>query len=50
MFEDSKDIFSSIDGKCSGKQITVNGDGSAHILVDHQWEDPMVAFHVQSKL
>ncbi|CAG2171941.1 unnamed protein product [Oppiella nova] len=39
-----------IDGKCTGKTLTVGNDGKAHIFVDNTWEDPMIAFHIKAKI
>ena len=35
---------------CSGKTITVNGDGTANINIGGGDEDPMVAIHANAKL
>ena len=37
-------------GRCTGKQITVGGDGRAHFKISNQDEDPFVAIHADSKL
>lgn len=37
-------------GRCTGKQITVGGDGRAHFLISNRDEDPFVAIHAESKL
>ncbi|CAG2115418.1 unnamed protein product [Medioppia subpectinata] len=37
-------------GKCTGRQVVVGADGKAHIVVDNKWDDPMIAFHIMSKL
>ncbi|XP_054166785.1 alpha-amylase-like [Oppia nitens] len=39
-----------IDGKCTGRQIVVNNDSTAQIVVESNWDDPMIAFHIKSKL
>ena len=46
----SKTIILSSGGKCSGRTITVGGDGKAHISVDNKTDDPVVAIHVQAKV
>lgn len=33
-------------GRCTGNEVHVGGDGRAHISVCHSCEDPMVAIHV----
>jgi alpha-amylase len=35
---------------CTGKTITVNGDGTAQISIGGGDEDPMIAIHAGSKL
>ena len=37
-------------GSCTGKVITVQGDGRAQISISNSDEDPMVAIHVNAKL
>jgi alpha-amylase len=37
-------------GSCSGKTITVNGDGTANISISNEDEDPIVAIHAEVKL
>uniref|UniRef100_A0A668ACI3 alpha-amylase n=1 Tax=Myripristis murdjan TaxID=586833 RepID=A0A668ACI3_9TELE len=37
-------------GRCTGKQITVGGDGRAHFKISNRDEDPFVAIHADSKL
>ena len=37
-------------GGCTGKTITVGGDGKAYISIGGSDEDPMVAIHVNAKL
>jgi alpha-amylase len=39
-----------INGKCSGRIITVNSDTTATIYINNSAEDPLVAFHIESKL
>uniref|UniRef100_A0A3P9DDD1 Alpha-amylase n=1 Tax=Maylandia zebra TaxID=106582 RepID=A0A3P9DDD1_9CICH len=36
--------------KCTGKQVTVGGDGRAHFSISGQDEDPFIAIHADSKL
>lgn len=38
-----------INGQCTGKVITVNGDGTVNLSVP-TGDDPVVAFHVESKV
>ncbi|XP_062844246.1 pancreatic alpha-amylase [Trichomycterus rosablanca] len=35
---------------CTGKQVTVGGDGRAHFKISSQEEDPFVAIHINTKL
>uniref|UniRef100_A0A8C6UH07 alpha-amylase n=1 Tax=Neogobius melanostomus TaxID=47308 RepID=A0A8C6UH07_9GOBI len=37
-------------GRCTGKQIQVGGDGHAHFKISNRDEDPFVAIHTESKL
>uniref|UniRef100_A0A3P9H2B9 Alpha-amylase n=1 Tax=Oryzias latipes TaxID=8090 RepID=A0A3P9H2B9_ORYLA len=37
-------------GSCTGKQITVGGDGRAHFYINNSEEDPFIAIHAESKL
>lgn len=37
-------------GSCTGKQITVGGDGRAHFYINNSEEDPFIAIHADSKL
>ncbi|KAJ0012024.1 hypothetical protein NQD34_012999 [Periophthalmus magnuspinnatus] len=37
-------------GRCTGKQIQVGGDGRAHFKISSRDEDPFVAIHAESKL
>ncbi|XP_035658299.1 pancreatic alpha-amylase-like [Branchiostoma floridae] len=37
-------------GGCTGKTITVGGDGRAHIYIAGDDEDPMIAIHADSKV
>ena len=37
-------------GGCTGKTITVQGDGKAKITISNSEEDPMIAIHVDAKL
>ncbi|KAF6737359.1 Pancreatic alpha-amylase [Oryzias melastigma] len=37
-------------GSCTGKQITVGGDGRAHFYISNSEEDPFIAIHAESKL
>ena len=37
-------------GRCTGKTINVNSDGTAKIYIGYYEEDPVVAFHAESKL
>ena len=39
-----------VNGSCTGKVITVNSDGTAKIYVKYYEEDPVIAFHAESKL
>ncbi|CAG2177464.1 unnamed protein product, partial [Oppiella nova] len=39
-----------IDGMCTGRTLTVDSEGTAHIFVDNTWEDPMIAFHINAKI
>ena len=39
-----------INGKCTGRVITVNADSTSNIYISNTVEDPMVAFHIESKL
>lgn len=39
-----------INGSCTGKTVTVGGDGKARIVIGGSDEDPMVAIHADSKL
>ena len=44
-------ISGSLDqGRCTGKTITVQGDGRAQLSISNSDEDPMVAIHVGAKL
>jgi alpha-amylase len=38
-----------IDGRCTGKTVTVGSDGKAHIIASNTEEDPMIAIHVNAK-
>ncbi|XP_066288249.1 alpha-amylase-like [Branchiostoma lanceolatum] len=38
------------DGSCTGKTITVDGDGRARIYIAGDEEDPMIAIHAASKV
>uniref|UniRef100_W5LIW0 Alpha-amylase n=1 Tax=Astyanax mexicanus TaxID=7994 RepID=W5LIW0_ASTMX len=38
------------DGKCTGKQITVDNRGRAHFIISSTDQDPLVAIHTHSKL
>ncbi|XP_023225708.1 pancreatic alpha-amylase-like [Centruroides sculpturatus] len=35
---------------CTGKKVNVGNDGRAQIFVDNNWEDPMLAIHIEAKL
>lgn len=35
---------------CTGRSFVVGPDGKLNITVDHSWEDPVIALHVQAKL
>ncbi|XP_055737425.1 alpha-amylase-like isoform X2 [Salvelinus fontinalis] len=37
-------------GRCSGKQVTVGGDGRAHFTISPSDPDPVIAIHTHSKL
>lgn len=37
-------------GRCTGKTITVGGDGKAQFSISNRDEDPMVAIHANAKL
>uniref|UniRef100_A0A8C6UJ36 Alpha-amylase n=1 Tax=Neogobius melanostomus TaxID=47308 RepID=A0A8C6UJ36_9GOBI len=37
-------------GRCTGKQIHVAGDGRAHFKISNRDEDPFLAIHAESKL
>uniref|UniRef100_A0A8C7Q4E7 Alpha-amylase n=1 Tax=Oncorhynchus mykiss TaxID=8022 RepID=A0A8C7Q4E7_ONCMY len=37
-------------GRCSGKQVTVGGDGRAHFTISASDPDPVIAIHTHSKL
>ncbi|MBN3292860.1 AMYP amylase, partial [Polypterus senegalus] len=37
-------------GRCTGLQITVQGDGRAHFQISNMAEDPFIAIHVNAKL
>jgi alpha-amylase len=39
-----------INGKCTGRIIVVNSDTTANIFISNTAEDPIVAFHIESKL
>ena len=39
-----------VGNSCSGKTINVNSDGTAKIYIKYYDEDPVVAFHAESKL
>lgn len=39
-----------INGSCSGKTINVNSDGTAKIYIKYFDTDPVIAFHIESKL
>ena len=35
---------------CTGRTVTVNGDGTARIQITYYNEDPVIAIHINSKL
>lgn len=37
-------------GRCTGKQVTVGGDGRAAFRISNTEEDPFIAIHADSKL
>ncbi|CAF4391781.1 unnamed protein product, partial [Rotaria sordida] len=37
-------------GRCTGKVITVGGDGRTKVTISNSEEDPMIAIHVDAKL
>jgi len=37
-------------GQCTGKTISVNGDGTAYIDISNMDEDPVIAIHAESRL
>ncbi|CAF4582146.1 unnamed protein product, partial [Rotaria sp. Silwood2] len=37
-------------GRCTGKVITVQGDGQTKVTISNIEEDPMIAIHVDAKL
>ena len=37
-------------GRCTGKVISVQGDGRAQLIISNTDQDPMVAIHVDAKL
>jgi alpha-amylase len=39
-----------INGSCTGKSLTVSGDGSLRVNIRNDQEDPMIAIHLESKL
>jgi alpha-amylase len=39
-----------INGSCTGKTITVNGDGTINVDIKQRDVDPMIAIHAESKL
>lgn len=39
-----------INGSCTGKTINVNSDGTVKIYIKYFDEDPVIAFHAESKL
>lgn len=39
-----------INGSCTGKVVTVNGDGTMKVNIPYFSEDPVVAIHAESKL
>ena len=39
-----------VNNACTGKSITVNSDGTARIQIGYYLEDPVIAFHLDSKL
>nr|AEI58894.1 amylase [Pteria penguin] len=38
-----------VNGKCTGTEIHVGGDGHAHFHISHTSEDPVVAIHIGAK-
>lgn len=46
------DVISGVlkDGQCTGFSVRVTDDGSATLMVGNQWQDPMIAIHVNAKL
>ena len=39
-----------VNGKCTGKVVNVNSDGTAKITIKYFEEDPVIAIHAESKL
>jgi len=39
-----------VNGACTGRTVTVNGDGTARINIKFYEEDPIIAIHIESKL
>lgn len=39
-----------VNNSCTGKVINVNNDGTVNINIKYFEEDPVVAFHIESKL
>jgi alpha-amylase len=39
-----------VNNACTGKSVTVNGDGTARIQITYYLEDPVIAIHIDSKL
>jgi alpha-amylase len=37
-------------GRCTGKTITVQGDGRTSLTISNSEADPMIAIHVDAKL
>jgi len=35
---------------CSGRTVKVSSTGHAQIFINHNWEDPIIAIHVEEKL
>lgn len=40
----------SLDNSCTGRAIQVDQFGDAFIQLDPSWQDPMIAFHIESKV
>lgn len=39
-----------VNNSCTGKTLTVNGDGTMRVQIGYYVEDPVVAIHANSKL